>query len=78
LAGLVRDYRGAEIQDLREHAIFVLSRRDEEAAIDELLRIARSDSDTELRGKALFWLAQKDDPRVKKLIADLVLKERDE
>jgi len=77
-ADLVRVYREAEIRDLREHAIFVLSQRDEEAAIDELLRIARSDSDTELRGKALFWLAQKDDPRVKKLIADLVLKERDE
>jgi hypothetical protein len=52
----------------------VLSQREDEAAIDELLRIARSDSNTEMRGKALFWLAQKDDPRVKKLIADLVLK----
>lgn len=77
-AELARVYRDADNTDLREHAIFVLSQRDEEAAIDELLRIARSDSDTELRGKALFWLAQKDDPRVKKLIADLVLKERDE
>jgi HEAT repeat protein len=74
-ADLVRVYRGAESQGLREHAIFVLSQRDDdEAAIDALLRIAREDPDTRMRGKALFWLAQKDDPRVKKLIADLVLK----
>jgi hypothetical protein len=52
----------------------VLSQRDDEAAIDELLRIAREDGDTRMRGKALFWLAQKDDPRIRKLIADLVLK----
>ncbi|HET9809283.1 MAG TPA: HEAT repeat domain-containing protein [Candidatus Limnocylindria bacterium] len=74
IAELVRVYSEAESQDLREHAIFVLSQRDEEAAIDALLRIAREDPDTRMRSKALFWLAQKDDPRVKKLIADLVLK----
>ncbi|HZO18126.1 MAG TPA: HEAT repeat domain-containing protein [Gemmatimonadaceae bacterium] len=71
---LVRVYREADDRELREHAIFVLSQRDEEAAIDELLRIARDDRDTEMRSKALFWLAQKDDPRIRKLIADLVLK----
>lgn len=73
-AELVRVYREAESQDLREHAIFVLSQREDEAAIDELLRIARNDPNTDMRGKALFWLAQKGDPRVKKLIADLVLR----
>ena len=45
-----------------------------DAATDALLAIVRDDKDTRMRGKALFWLAQKDDPRVKKLIADLVLK----
>ena len=74
-AELVRVYREADSQDLREHAIFVLSQRDEEAAIDALLRIAREDPDTRMRSKALFWLAQKDDPRVKKLIAELVLRD---
>ena len=75
-ADLARVYRDADETELREHAIFVLSQREDEAAIDELLRIARSDADTEMRGKALFWLAQKDDPRVKKLIAELVLKDK--
>ena len=73
-AELVRVYRDAEERNLREHAIFVLSQREDEAAIDELLRIAREDSDKEMRGKALFWLAQKDDPRITKLIADLILR----
>ena len=77
-AELARVYRDADEPELREHAIFVLSQREDEAAIDELMRIARSDGDTRMRGKALFWLAQKDDPRIRKLIADLVLKERDE
>ena len=76
-AELVRVYRDADNSKLREHAIFVLSQREDEAAIDELLRIARSDADTEMRGKALFWLAQKDDPRIEKLIADLVLGNED-
>jgi HEAT repeat protein len=71
---LVSVYRDGRNRDLREHAIFVLSQRHDEAAIDALLRIAREDGDTQMRGKALFWLAQKNDPRVTKLIADLVLK----
>ena len=72
---LVRVYRDADATKLREHAIFVLSQRDDEAAIDALMRIARDDPDKEMRGKALFWLAQKDDPRIRKLIADLVLRD---
>jgi HEAT repeat protein len=71
---LIRVYREATELDLREHAIFVLSQREDDAATDALLRIAREDGDTRMRGKALFWLAQKDDPRVKKLIADLLLR----
>jgi HEAT repeat protein len=73
-ADLVRVYRESQELTLREHAIFVLSQRQDDAATDALIRIAKEDRDTKMRGKALFWLAQKDDPRVKKLIADLVLR----
>ena len=65
-------YRSAEESSLREQAIFVLSERKDEAALDELLRIARDDSDKRMRARALFWLGQKDDPRVAKLISDRV------
>ncbi|MDP9201575.1 MAG: hypothetical protein M3P26_06540 [Gemmatimonadota bacterium] len=67
---LVAFYRGAADPELREHAIFVLSQRQDDAAFNELMRIAREDSDRRMRARALFWLGQKDDPRVAKLIGD--------
>jgi HEAT repeat protein len=67
-------YATVSEQRLREHVIFVLSQRDEEAATNALIEIARTDADREMRKKALFWLAQKDDPRVTKMITDMVVK----
>jgi HEAT repeat protein len=72
VADIVSLYREAREARFREHVIFVLSQRDEESAIDALIAIARSDADKAMRGKALFWLGQKDDPRVTKLISELV------
>jgi hypothetical protein len=74
VADLVALYRGATPRRLREHMIFVLSQRREDAATTALIAIAREDADREMRKKALFWLAQRDDPRVTKLLTDLVLK----
>jgi hypothetical protein len=65
-------YRSATDPTLKEHAIFVLSQRNDEAAFNELMRIARDDSDKRMRARALFWLGQKDDPRVAKLIQDRI------
>lgn len=73
-ADLVAVYREAHESSLREHAIFVLSQREDDAATDALIRIAREDDDRQMRSKALFWLAQKHDPRVVKLIADILVK----
>jgi HEAT repeat protein len=72
LADIVSLYNDTREPRLREHIIFVLSQRNEEGATDALMSIARGDGDREMRKKALFWLAQKNDPRVTKLIADLV------
>jgi HEAT repeat protein len=71
---LVAAYRDLDEPSLREHAIFVLSQRDDDAAVNALLQIARADPDRRMRGKALFWLAQKKDDRVTKLISDLLVK----
>ena len=73
-AALVSFYDDARDEALREHAIFVLSQRKDEAATNALIRIVQRDADTRMRGKALFWLAQNKDPRVVKLISDLVLR----
>jgi HEAT repeat protein len=72
VADLTALYQATTEPRLREHVIFVLSQRGEESATASLISIARSDADREMRRKALFWLAQKDDPRVTKLITDLV------
>jgi HEAT repeat protein len=74
VADITALYQAATEPRLREHVIFVLSQRDEEAATTALISIARSDADRDMRKKALFWLAQKDDPRVTKLITDLVVR----
>ena len=74
VADLTSLYGSARESQLREHDIFGLSQRDETGAVDALMKIARSDPNREMRKKALFWLAQKDDPRVTKLITDLVIR----
>ena len=72
VADLVRLYDELRDDELKEHMIFVLSQREERTAIDKLMAIARNDADREMRKKALFWLGQKDDPAVTRMIADMV------
>ena len=72
IADLVSLYGRLTDGQVKEHIIFALSQRSETAATDALLDMAKKDPDREMRKKALFWLTQKDDPRVTKLITDLV------
>jgi len=58
---------------LREQAVFALSLREGEASLSSLLRIARESPHPQLREKAFFWLAQRDDPRVLALFEDILL-----
>ena len=51
----------------------MLSQRDDPAATDQLVAVARKDPDASLRKKALFWLGQKNDPREAELIRDMVM-----
>ena len=74
VADLESLYAATSERRLREHVIFVLSQRDEAPATNALIGIARTDADHEMRKKALFWLAQKGDPQVTKMITDMVLK----
>ncbi len=69
---LVAIYGKLTEPELKEHFIFVLSERRESAATDKLIDIAKNDRDTEMRKKALFWLAQKNDPRAKQLLLDII------
>jgi hypothetical protein len=71
LLGLYRELREPE---LKRQMIFVLSQRDDSAAVDGLIEIARSDPDHSMRKKAFFWLGQKDDPRVIELLTSILEK----
>ncbi|MEP6689516.1 MAG: hypothetical protein ABJD07_00090 [Gemmatimonadaceae bacterium] len=72
LADLARTYDATTEPKVKDHLIFVLSQRSESAAVDKLMAIARTDANREMRKKALFWLGQKDDPRVTKMLTDLI------
>ena len=61
-------------REIKEHVIFVLSQKDEKAATDKLIDIARREPDKELRKKAIFWLSQSDDPRVAEILAEFLEK----
>ncbi len=67
-------YAQAGDDAIKDQVIFVYSQRSEAAATDKLMTIAKSDPDVAMRKKALFWLGQKNDPRAKQFILDLINK----
>jgi hypothetical protein len=61
-----------ESRTLREQYTFVLSQRDDDAAMRKLMDIARTDRDADIRKKAMFWLGQSKDPAVTKFFKDIL------
>jgi hypothetical protein len=61
-----------QTRTLREQYTFVLSQRHDEASARKLMDIARTDRDTEVRKKAMFWLGQSKDPAVTKFFKDIL------
>jgi HEAT repeat protein len=74
LAELRALYRtlGADEQELKEQVAFVASQQSGTEAVDFLMEIARTEADEELRGNAIFWLGQSDDPRVPDFLLQLI------
>jgi HEAT repeat protein len=72
IADLTALYASLTDRALREQLLFVYSQRDEPAAVDRLLDIARHDPDRELRQKALYWLGQSADPRAAQALQDII------
>jgi len=71
-AELSRFYDELRPNTLREHFVFVLSQRRDDAAIQKLIDIASHDASTDLRKNAMYWLGQTNDPRAVKFLRDLV------
>jgi HEAT repeats len=50
-------------EDLKKHAVFVLSQLPRDEGIPQLLEVARSNRSWHVRSQAMFWLGQSGDPR---------------
>ena len=59
-------------RQLKEQLIWVISQKRDPAAATRLMEIAKSDPDSELRKKAIFWLGQTNDPRVKDFMLEII------
>jgi HEAT repeat protein len=57
---------------VKEKLIWVLSESRDRVATDKLIDIAQKDRDVEMQKKALFWLGQKNDPRVRQILTDIL------
>jgi HEAT repeat protein len=71
-AELVATYDALRGREMKEQVIFVLHQRDDAAAVDKLIAIARRDPDSELRQKAVFWLGRSRDPRAVQALAEII------
>lgn len=54
---------GAGDEDLKRHAVFVVSQLPRREGVPALLEIARSNPSRGVRSQAMFWLGQSGDPR---------------
>lgn len=71
---LVELYDRLADSQMKEQLIWVLSDTKDRAASDKLVDIAQKDRDPEMRKKAIFWLGQKNDPRVRQILLDILNK----
>src|ERR1051325_4649851 len=60
--------------EVREAAVFAISQRPHDEAIPQLIHLAETNRDRNVRKKAVFWLSQIDDPRAVAAIEKILLK----
>ncbi|MGH7527156.1 MAG: HEAT repeat domain-containing protein [Gemmatimonadales bacterium] len=70
LDSIAMDARGD--LEVRKHAVFALAQRPSEEGVPALSRIARTNTNPELRNSALFRLGQSEDPRALALFEELL------
>jgi hypothetical protein len=73
-ADLARVYDQSQDVEIKEQLIFGFSQSKAPAAVDKLMSIARSETNRDLRGKAVFWLGQSHDPRVAQFLLEVINK----
>jgi hypothetical protein len=64
--------RGTQDEDLKSHAVFVLSQLPRNEGIPSLLEVARTNKSPHVRAQAMFWLGQSGDPRAIELFESVL------
>lgn len=73
VARLRRIYETTDNRELKLQVCHVLARLDDEdAALDLMLDIVRTEPDPEIRQGAVFWLGQFDDPRAAEALVEII------
>src|SRR6266704_2706901 len=72
LSQLTALYDRMQNTEMKQQLIFVYSQRHEAAAVDALIKIAKTEQDRELRKKAIFWLGQSHDPRAAQVLPEII------
>lgn len=65
-------YTRFEDVEMKERILFALSESEQSAAVEHLIRIARTEPDAGLRKKAIFWLGNSRDPRAAEALMELL------
>lgn len=63
----------SEDDEVRDAAVFALSQRPRDEGVPALMELARSSAHPRVRKKAMFWLAQSQDPRVLPFFEEILL-----
>lgn len=79
-AGLREDEAGAylslyprlELASLKKSFLMGLASRDESAAVDLLIRVAREEDDPEIRQSAIYWLGRSGDARAAGVLREII------
>ncbi|MGH7467835.1 MAG: HEAT repeat domain-containing protein [Longimicrobiales bacterium] len=72
---LVRLYDTASDYQLKDALVAIYARSGERAATDKLIAIARTETNVNVRRRAIAALSNSDDPRVKEALRDVILRD---
>jgi HEAT repeat protein len=59
---LVDLYRSMDSSEMREQILFTLAQQDEDEAAEAIMKLAKEETDPELKARAIFWIGQTDHP----------------
>ncbi len=68
----IMDFYVGTDDEMKEQVIFLLSQRDSKEALRQLIHIVRTERDSDLRSKAVFWIGQYDDPEAEDILLEII------